>query len=81
MSKNNSGKGNRNSCKYYIQFPSGEIKEFIGRDELKEYFYEINKNYCGINRVSYESIINKCENKGYKLVKKEKIYKINEKTK
>lgn len=74
-SYNNSKIKNKNSCKYLIKFPSGEMREFIGREELKNYFIEINKNHGGINRISYETIINKGENKGYKLISKEKIYK------
>lgn len=75
-SNNNSKIKNRNSCKYLIQFPNGELKEFLGREELKNYFIEINKNYGGVNRISYETIINKGENKGYKLIEKIKIHKI-----
>jgi len=74
-SDNNTKGKNKNSCKYLIEFPNGELKEFLGREQLKNYFTEINENYGGIYRISYESIINKGENKGYKLISKEKIYK------
>jgi hypothetical protein len=74
-SETHSKKQGKNSCKYSIQFPDGEIREFFGREELKNYFIEINKNYSGINRISYETIINKGENKGYRLISREKIYK------
>lgn len=75
FSESNTKTKNKNSSKYYIQFPDGEIKEFIGRDQVRDYFIEINKGCSGPHRISYETIINKGENKGYKLIGKEKIYK------
>lgn len=75
LSKQSYGKNN-NSCRYTIECPDGLLKEFIGREELKLYFNELNNMHIGRNRISYETIINKGENKGYKLIKKEKIYKI-----
>lgn len=66
-SESNTKNKNKNSCKYYIQFPNGEIKEFLGRDELKNYFVG--------SKISYETILNKGKNKGFSLIRKEKIYK------
>lgn len=72
MSKNNSGIGNSNSCKYTIECPDGLVLEFFGRYQMKCYFYEISKNK---GRISFETLLSKGENKGYKLIKKEKVYK------
>ncbi len=64
--KNWSGMNNPSATKYIIQTPDGSILEFFGRNELKE-------KLKGIN---YRKIIEEGENKGYKLIEKEKIYKI-----
>ena len=66
---------NRNSCKYTIECPNGDIIEFLGRESIKNYFDKLNDGIIGNKRISYESIINSGNNKGYILISKEKIYK------
>jgi len=76
-SENNSKTKNRNSCKYLIQFPDGLIREFIGREEIKIYFRNLNlfNDNKGGNRISHYTIIDKGECKGYKLIETIKINK------
>jgi len=65
---NNVGKLNKNLCQYEIESPDGEIYIFIGRSEVKKFFKE---NHININ---FDRLMNTLESKGFKILKKEKIY-------
>lgn len=65
---NNVGKLNKNLCQYEIESPDGKIYIFIGRNEVRNFFKENNI------QISFDRLMNTLEYKGFKILKKEKIY-------
>ena len=65
---NNVGKLNKNLCQYEIESPDGKIYIFIGRSEVKKFFKENDIN------INFDRLMNTLESKGFKILKKEKIY-------
>lgn len=70
---NNTKTKNKNSCEYTMLCPNGNIVKILGRENLKKFVEDINET--SLIKLSFWSIVEKNESKGYKLIEKKKIYK------
>lgn len=75
MSDDRKGTNNSNSILYKLKIPNGDILEFIGEINLRNYINIMNKELKYHDRISLEKLIRVGETKNYIILFKTKIHK------